>query len=391
MEQKTIPCNDLSLQMRKIIKTRYKNLRERSEKFRVKFPDLEPLITKMYDQYIHSPNCPYCGDVIDLFGKYDNSPSIDHIIPLTDGGDSSLSNLILVHTKCNLVKGTMDKTLFLMTIEGVRDRKGQEGVRRYLKTAYKGAHASKITRVENENRENQLRDACPDQCKSISENCNTFDYFRNQLLDTECLKRIFIKLIFGDLKALKRKVILDIKPSSLNYEFKKYFRDNNLMSLLEDGKLLKLKNLDSFPDSISDKIRQLQKNADEIMLNPPVINIPQYSTKTSITVTNIEYFDPYWNIIAFISNRNGEYIPKNYLFPGGIRYKVVMDYPIIDGKAYLKIPHQIVNISEFIKELKLHIKLSNPAMIVVYSPETQYKSIIESNGIRFISPADLSH
>jgi 5-methylcytosine-specific restriction endonuclease McrA len=139
-------------QLYKIIRSRYRNLSERSHKYNVKCPSLEELYSEISLRYTVSTLCPYCGDRIDLFGKYENSPSFDHIIPLTNGGNSSLENLAFVHTKCNLVKGTTSYELFMMSLNGIRAFGGQEKVREYLLSAYKGAKVNKITRCENETR-----------------------------------------------------------------------------------------------------------------------------------------------------------------------------------------------------------------------------------------------
>ena len=133
-----------------ILKRRYQKFSERSTRFNVICPTFEELYQIISDQYCRSQICPYCGDVIGLDGFDGNSPSIDHKIPLTDGGDNSPGNLILVHAKCNLVKGTMDHMSFNYAIAGNRQAGGQDAVRKYLDTAYRGAKANKITRHEKE-------------------------------------------------------------------------------------------------------------------------------------------------------------------------------------------------------------------------------------------------
>src|SRR5699024_3539461 len=51
--------------------------------------------------------CYLCGEVIDysLRHPHSKSPSLDHIIPLSKGGDHSLENCAMTHLKCNLEKG----------------------------------------------------------------------------------------------------------------------------------------------------------------------------------------------------------------------------------------------------------------------------------------------
>lgn len=45
--------------------------------------------------------CYLCGE---LFTRK-NGPTIDHVRPLSRGGDWSVSNLMLAHRRCNLEKG----------------------------------------------------------------------------------------------------------------------------------------------------------------------------------------------------------------------------------------------------------------------------------------------
>lgn len=51
--------------------------------------------------------CHLCGDLVDmtLFWPDRYSPSVDHVIPLSRGGDDTLANVKLSHLTCNLSKG----------------------------------------------------------------------------------------------------------------------------------------------------------------------------------------------------------------------------------------------------------------------------------------------
>jgi 5-methylcytosine-specific restriction endonuclease McrA len=137
-------------QLTTLLKRRYLNFSDRSARFDVPCPTFEELYQILNGQYYDSRTCPYCGDPIALDGFDGDSPSIDHKVPLTDGGDNSPDNLVLVHAKCNLVKGTMDHLSFTYAIAGNRQAGGQDAVRKYLNSAYKGAKANKITRHEIE-------------------------------------------------------------------------------------------------------------------------------------------------------------------------------------------------------------------------------------------------
>jgi 5-methylcytosine-specific restriction endonuclease McrA len=58
---------------------------------------------QLVDQAVQCPRCPYCG------GEYGDEPHADHIYPVSKGGLSTLVNMVLVCSGCNLKKS--DKTL----------------------------------------------------------------------------------------------------------------------------------------------------------------------------------------------------------------------------------------------------------------------------------------
>ena len=51
--------------------------------------------------------CGLCGRSVDMSLKYPDrmSASIDHILPISKGGDDTLVNVQLAHLRCNLIKG----------------------------------------------------------------------------------------------------------------------------------------------------------------------------------------------------------------------------------------------------------------------------------------------
>lgn len=54
--------------------------------------------------------CHLCDGPVDMAFKFPSleSPSVDHIIPLSRGGDDTLANVALAHLGCNLSKGAGD-------------------------------------------------------------------------------------------------------------------------------------------------------------------------------------------------------------------------------------------------------------------------------------------
>ena len=56
--------------------------------------------------------CPYCRLLIDF-----TSMSVDHILPITRGGSWDLNNQEPICTRCNTLKGEMDRIEFLALVE----------------------------------------------------------------------------------------------------------------------------------------------------------------------------------------------------------------------------------------------------------------------------------
>lgn len=57
--------------------------------------------------------CYLCGDL--LYGRLDDPPSIEHMIPVSRGGSNVIENIGLAHLSCNSKKGTKTYEEFLQT------------------------------------------------------------------------------------------------------------------------------------------------------------------------------------------------------------------------------------------------------------------------------------
>lgn len=66
----------------------------------------EVLVSRNYLGDRDGWRCKLCGKKVDRALKHPDplSPSIDHVVPLSAGGDNELSNLQLAHLRCNLSK-----------------------------------------------------------------------------------------------------------------------------------------------------------------------------------------------------------------------------------------------------------------------------------------------
>ena len=94
----------------KIVKHNYKARRKEWEDsgFKLKKSDIDI----MYDS--QQGNCFYCD------GELDNY-HIDHIIPLSKGGEHKLYNLVLSCPTCNLTKNAKDPEVFVNELLEVKD------------------------------------------------------------------------------------------------------------------------------------------------------------------------------------------------------------------------------------------------------------------------------
>jgi 5-methylcytosine-specific restriction endonuclease McrA len=52
--------------------------------------------------------CHLCGRKVNphLSGMHPKGPTVDHLVPLSAGGDDELSNVALAHRACNVKRGT---------------------------------------------------------------------------------------------------------------------------------------------------------------------------------------------------------------------------------------------------------------------------------------------
>lgn len=77
-------------------------------------PDKDGWAKRSYEKakkiiYGSQTNCAICGRAVDFDKKFPDpwSPTLDHIIPISKGGDpAALENLQLAHLQCNRIKAS---------------------------------------------------------------------------------------------------------------------------------------------------------------------------------------------------------------------------------------------------------------------------------------------
>jgi 5-methylcytosine-specific restriction endonuclease McrA len=90
----------------------------RGRERKLKNVDREKLWNWFYDQYQRAFYCSYCGvKLSDDSTQDDRIFTFDHYVPISRGGDNSLSNLELACNACNSVKGRLSADVFVELLE----------------------------------------------------------------------------------------------------------------------------------------------------------------------------------------------------------------------------------------------------------------------------------
>ena len=140
------------------LKKKFENLilrRTNSTNKRLNIYGIAPIrpdrIRKLFLRSIRSGlYCEYCGEKMELFASrrdFRMAISIDHIIPLSNGGTNSEGNLKVCCTRCNLVKGTMTQDQFLFILKQFEENRGHAEKIAWLNDSYKHALAYKMERM----------------------------------------------------------------------------------------------------------------------------------------------------------------------------------------------------------------------------------------------------
>jgi 5-methylcytosine-specific restriction endonuclease McrA len=64
--------------------------------------------------------CALCGDAVPMDAKVPGllAPTIDHIVPVSRGGDDTRANVQLAHFSCNSAKGARDIKRLALSLQG---------------------------------------------------------------------------------------------------------------------------------------------------------------------------------------------------------------------------------------------------------------------------------
>ena len=101
--------------LRSRFEARWKNIEKASEQKGLKLPDKEALWRLVLYKFNTNFNCEYCNQellICDRTPPYYKSFSIDHRTSIDAGGTHDLSNIAIICTRCNIIKGTMTEQTY---------------------------------------------------------------------------------------------------------------------------------------------------------------------------------------------------------------------------------------------------------------------------------------
>lgn len=134
--------------------TRFKACCKRSKQLGIEPPLLDDFIEVMTKCYDQGAKCCYCNRPLHILSTkplYLDAYSIDHKIPLSEGGTNKIENLAVCCAGCNLAKKTLTAEMYEKTIAAFWiAHYGQEFIDEWIRQMSKGSLADKIERVRKE-------------------------------------------------------------------------------------------------------------------------------------------------------------------------------------------------------------------------------------------------
>ena len=135
--------------LQKKLSTRYRSIKENKAK---NTPSFTSFLEWARKRWINNKACEYCGRSIDLKDNkwpFSKQLSIDHRLPLSQGGDNRLENLAITCNRCNMIKTTMNETTYRELLFYIG--KDDAIMEKILRESNKGRVAYKLERLESLN------------------------------------------------------------------------------------------------------------------------------------------------------------------------------------------------------------------------------------------------
>ena len=144
---------EIEKELRDGFERRFRNLINRSKKYGLPIPDKELIWKKVVESYESGFYCEYCREKMEIHSQYHDFShvwSLDHKIPISEGGSNEPDNIAIVCTRCNLVKATLPDYAFKIAVRAMKERMDGSSYEKAMQMAFRGALANKIDRVKKE-------------------------------------------------------------------------------------------------------------------------------------------------------------------------------------------------------------------------------------------------
>jgi len=115
-------------------------------------PNKQDFVRACFASYFNKGfKCEYCDRPLSFRSKLKNQIdlcSIDHKLPMANGGDSTYSNLAVVCTACNIMKGTMSTDTYVAVVDGLK-KAGPDILNKWFEEGLPGKFANKLEKDEH--------------------------------------------------------------------------------------------------------------------------------------------------------------------------------------------------------------------------------------------------
>jgi 5-methylcytosine-specific restriction endonuclease McrA len=144
--------------LRSRFEARWKNIEKASEQKNLKLPDKESLWNLIRQKFYTNFFCEYCGQpllICDHTPPYYKSFSIDHRTSIDSGGTHNLSNIAIICTRCNIIKGTMSEQTYRVFLKPMLNNPSL--LDQVYREMWNGRFANKLEREQKREEEKEIK------------------------------------------------------------------------------------------------------------------------------------------------------------------------------------------------------------------------------------------
>lgn len=148
--------------LRSRFEARWRNIEKASEQKGLKLPDKEELWRLVLHKFHTNFCCEYCAQTLlisDHTPPYYKSFSIDHRTSIDSGGTHDLSNIAIICTRCNIIKGTMSEQTYRAFLEPMINNSAL--LNQVYREMWNGRLANKLEREQKREEEKEIKKEIP--------------------------------------------------------------------------------------------------------------------------------------------------------------------------------------------------------------------------------------